>query len=196
MRKGRILLVDDEPQIVRDFELILKTEGYEVDKAFSGEQAWEMYLKVFYHVVVVDWRLGRMSGMDLLKRISETHPFTHVIMITAFQSQASAIEAHHYHAFDYLCKPVNPPALLAKIKEALDRRDPLIEAMEEWIEQHPQEASMPFMAVEDSACEEKIFSIVDILEQIKRNTSWGRKERENIIQAIYGDLMKETTEDH
>ena len=93
MSQRTILLVDDEPEIVEQFERALKREGYEVDTAFSGEEGWEKYQSRYYDVVLVDWRMGKMSGLDLLHQIDQAHPpSAKVIMITAHGDESTSIE--------------------------------------------------------------------------------------------------------
>nr|VFK58849.1 MAG: Response regulator receiver domain-containing protein [Candidatus Kentron sp. UNK]VFK68601.1 MAG: Response regulator receiver domain-containing protein [Candidatus Kentron sp. UNK] len=107
MNEVKVLIVDDEEDIAQGFERTLKREGYHVEQAYSGEEAWEKYQRQYFDVVLSDWKMGKMNGMDLLEKIDGNAPRSRVIMITAFGDEDSAIEAHHRHAFDYLKKPVD-----------------------------------------------------------------------------------------
>ena len=184
MSKGTILLVDDEPEIVEQFERALKREGYDVDTAFSGEEGWKKYQSRYYDVVLVDWRMGKMSGLDLLREIDQMHPFAKVIMITAYGDESTAIEAHHYHAFDYLRKPIDIDELLSKVREAIQRKDGVINAIEDWVATHPEESSRPLKGTLSG----QVWSAKEILEEIKNNTERGRKECRKLLQLTI-DLL-------
>lgn len=175
MSQGTILLVDDDPQIKEGFGDSLESEGYTVDTAYSGEEGWEKYQKRYYDLVITGL-MQKIDGMELLKKIDNTYPFSKVIMITAYRDEQTVIEAHHYHPFDYLIKPVDIKDLLQVVKEAMQRRDGIITAMEDWVETHPEESTKPLKAVED-----QVWSAKDALDEIKSNTERGRQEYQKII---------------
>jgi len=188
MSQGTILLVDDEPEIVEQYARALEGEGYEVDTAFSGEEAWEKYQTRYYDVVIADWRMGEMNGLQLLHNIDQMHPFAKVIIITGFGDESTAIEAHHYHAFDYLKKPVDMDELLNKVQEAIQRKDGVISALEEWVTTHPEESSEPLKTTLSEGQEVQVWSAKDILEEIKNNTERGKQEYRKLIQLTI-DLL-------
>lgn len=188
MSQGTILLVDDEPEIVEQYARALRSEGYEVDTAFSGEEAWEKYQSRYYDVVIADWRMGEMNGLQLLRNIDQMHPFAKVIIITGFGDESTAIEAHHYHAFDYLKKPVDRNELLNKVQEAIQRKDGVIAALEDWVATHPEESSRPLKATLSEVRGVQVWSAKDILEEIKSNTERGKKEYRKLIQLTI-DLL-------
>ena len=188
MSQGTILLVDDEPEIVEQYARALRSEGYEVDTAFSGEEAWEKYQARYYDVVIADWRMGKMNGLELLHNIDQMHPFAKVIIITGFGDESTAIEAHHYHAFDYLKKPVDIDELLNKVQEAIQRKDGVIAAIEDWVATHPEESSEPLKATLSEAQGVQVWSAKDILEEIKSNTERGRQEYRKLIKLTI-DLL-------
>ncbi len=188
MSQGKILLVDDEPEIVEQYERALRSEGYEVDTAFSGEEGWEKYQTRYYDVVIADWRMEKMNGLELLRNIDQMHPFAKVIIITGFGDENTAIDAHHYHAFDYLKKPVDMDELLNKVQEAIQRKDGVISAIEEWVATHPEESSEPFKATLSEAPEGHFWSAKEILEEIKNNTERGRQEYQMLVQLTI-DLL-------
>jgi len=186
MNSGRILLVDDEPGIIRKFERALKREGYTVNTAESGEKGWEMYQAAFYDVVITDWRMHQMSGLDLLHKIDQKHPFSaKVIVITAYGNENTAIRAHHYHAFDYLRKPVDLDDILNSVRAAVQRRDGVIAALEDWVETHPEEAER---RIEGTLPETDRWSAKDALEEIKKNSERGRQEYRSLVQLTI-DLL-------
>ncbi len=187
MSQGTILVVDDEPGIVAYFKDLLESEGYTVDTAYNGEEAWEKYQGRFYDVIIADWKMEKMDGMQLLQKIDELHPFAKVIMITAFGDEGSAIEAHRHHAFDYIKKPVHMNDLLRRVAEAVRRKDGVIAALEGWVADHPEESSRPLKATLSPA-KEQVWSAKDVLEEIKGNTEQGRKEYQKLVQLTI-DLL-------
>jgi DNA-binding NtrC family response regulator len=189
MSTGKILLVDDEPEIVKQFKRALKSEGYHVETAASGEEGWEKYQSSYFNVVITDWRMGKMNGLELARKIDTQHPVTKVIIITAFGKEfEETMDPHHYHAFDYLKKPVEMDNLLNKVKEAVQRQDGVVAALEDWVETHSDEAARPIMATLSQQREKQLWSAKDILEEIKGNTERGRQEYKKIIQLTI-DLL-------
>lgn len=184
MPQGNILLVDDEPDIVKQFKRALVGEGYSVETATNGKEGWESYQNRYYDVAIVDWKMEKMNGMELLKKIDEMHPTTKVIMITAFGDEQTVIEATNNHAFAYLKKPVDLNILLKKIEEALQRKDLVIEAFEDWVIRHPEQATTPLKGTLSG----EVWSAKDILEEIKGNTEQGRAEYRKLLQLTI-DLL-------
>jgi len=185
MNTARILLVDDDASIVKQNKRALESVGYQVDFAYSGEEGWEIYQQHFYDVVIVDWKMDKMNGMELLEKIDTLQPNNKVIMITAYGDEGTAIEAHHHHAFDYLKKPVDREALLAAVAQAVNRKDGIISALENWVEQHPQEAEQPQRM---SLSNKKTWSANEVLAEIKANTERGKQEYQKLLQLTI-DLL-------
>ncbi len=184
----KILLVDDEPAIIKEFSRALTGEGFLVDTAASGEEGWDKYRQSYYDVVFADWKMEKMNGMQLLEKIDAMHPFAKVIMITAFGDEDTAIEAHHHHAFDYLKKPVDMNVLVEKVREAVQRKDGVVAALEDWVAAYPQEAERPQKAAFSPDGKTRAWSAKDILAEIKGNTERGRKEYQKLIQLTV-DLL-------
>ena len=122
MSKEKILIVDDEKSI-RDFlEIMLKKEGYKVASASSGEEALKLVNQINYDLVISDVRMKGMSGVELLKSIKEINPETVVLMVTAYASVDTAIDAMKAGAYDYIAKPFKIEEVKYIIKNALDRK--------------------------------------------------------------------------
>ena len=120
--KGRILLVDDDPGLVRTLQLLLEDEGgYEVVTAASGEGALAEQRGRHrpFDAVVTDVSMPGMGGMALLRELHQLRPELPVLMMTAFGSVASAVEAMKLGAFQYLTKPIEPDELLMQLERAL-----------------------------------------------------------------------------
>jgi DNA-binding NtrC family response regulator len=188
MSQGRILLIDDEPEIVEQYSRALRNEGYEVDIALSGEEGWEKYQARYYDAVIADWRMPDMDGLELLHKIDQMHAFAKVIIVAGFGDKEFERIVTSAYAFGYLEKPIDIDDMLRKVEEAIERRDGVIAALEEWVETHPEESSRPIKATLPEAQRGHFWSAKDILEEIKSNTERGRQEYRNLIQLTI-DLL-------
>lgn len=123
----KILVVDDE-EIIRDsLYYILEKEGYEVDKAENGKEAFEKIKSTHYDLVITDIEMPVMKGTELLEKIKTFDIQTAVIIITAFGSLDTAITAMRNGASDYILKPVEFDELLIKAKRLFEVKDLLLE---------------------------------------------------------------------
>ena len=111
----RILLVDDQKSLRRSLSLMLQGAGFETDEAESGEGALSCLGNQKYDLVITDLRMDGMSGVDLLREIKRENPALPVILITAYGSIDSAVDAMRLGAFDYLTKPFREQDILEKI---------------------------------------------------------------------------------
>jgi DNA-binding NtrC family response regulator len=122
MAQTRILIVDDELVIRESLAEWLRRDGYEVSSVESGEEAFKMMKHKGFDIILLDLQLDGMSGMDVLGRVKDEYPDIDVIMITAFGSVPSAVQAMKFHAFDYLLKPFDPDELVVIIKRLVEHR--------------------------------------------------------------------------
>jgi len=121
MGATRVLIVDDELIMRESLAGWLERDGYEVKKASSGEEALEKSKSSKYDILIVDIKMEGMSGLELLKYVNENDPDVAVVMITAYGSISTAIEAMKNGARDYLLKPFDPSELgiiIEKITES------------------------------------------------------------------------------
>ena len=107
MLRYRILVVDDQESQREMLGGHLKNKGYAVTTAESGESALEICQRNFFEVALLDLKMPGLSGLDLLNRLKEINPDTASIIITAYGSIESAVEALKSGAFDYITKPIN-----------------------------------------------------------------------------------------
>ncbi|MBN1944133.1 MAG: sigma-54-dependent Fis family transcriptional regulator [Bradymonadales bacterium] len=119
--KQRILVVDDEENIRRMLEMLLRKEGYEVALASDGEAALQLVREGEYDTVLCDVRMPKLSGIELLERIQSEEHHTTVIVMSAYGSVDSAIEAMKRGAYDYLSKPFKKDEVLLALKKAEER---------------------------------------------------------------------------
>lgn len=120
MRSPRILLIDDDAEMVSLGQAELAREGFEVTPAVSGAKGLELLREQPVDVVVTDLRMQDVDGMEILRTAADLQPETKVIMITAFGSIASAISAMRAGAFDYLSKPFEMEELALTVHKALE----------------------------------------------------------------------------
>jgi DNA-binding NtrC family response regulator len=118
--REKILIVEDEKLIRMTLRERLKQEGYEVLEAGGGSEAFERLENEDADLMLLDYRLPDTDGIEVLRRTREAHPDTSVILMTAYSTVDSAVEALKLGAYDYLKKPVNHNDLIASIAKALE----------------------------------------------------------------------------
>jgi two-component system, NtrC family, response regulator HydG len=119
---GKILVVDDQRNMRTTLAMMLRGGGYEVDEAADGAQGRELGATGAYDVVITDLRMGEYDGIEVLRAIKESQPMTEVIVMTAYGTIESAVEAMRLGAFDYIQKPFTEQELIVKVSKALESR--------------------------------------------------------------------------
>lgn len=119
---ARLLIVDDDPVALDLLREVLSKESYEVASALSAEEAISQGIENIFDVIITDVRMGEKDGMDVLRSFKKTSPETAVIMITAFGSIDTAIEAIREGAFDYISKPFKLEEIKITVRRALEQR--------------------------------------------------------------------------
>lgn len=117
--KSRILVVDDEESIREFLEIMLKKEGYEVTIAEDGLKAKEVLSKKSFDMVISDMQMPNMTGIELLKHVKESYPDLVFMMITAFGTTETAVDAMKMGAYDYVTKPFKIDEVRMNIANAL-----------------------------------------------------------------------------
>lgn len=119
---SKILIVDDDRSMREFLEILLHMEGYQVFSAANGQTATDLCAKQKFDLVITDLKMPGLSGIDLLKNIKETSPETMVILITAYASGETAIEAMQNGAHDYLEKNFDVEDLKLVVRDALSKK--------------------------------------------------------------------------
>ncbi|HZA35885.1 MAG TPA: sigma-54 dependent transcriptional regulator [Vicinamibacterales bacterium] len=119
---GRILIADDHDALRRGLVRALTDAGHDVDEAANGNAALERMHESHYDVVLSDLKMGGSSGIDVLKTAKALHPTTAVILMTAFGSVSTAVEAMKFGAFDYVQKPFEIEEMEVKVDKAIEMR--------------------------------------------------------------------------
>jgi len=121
MRRNRILVVDDDAGLRRVMQIQLEEAGHEVLTASDGAQALAAVEDSVPSLVITDFKMPGLNGLELLKRLHSVQPDLTVIIITAFGSIQTAVEAMRTGAYDYLTKPIDYDELLRTVDRALER---------------------------------------------------------------------------
>ena len=117
-----ILVVDDEKSL-RDFlTIMLENEGYAVETASSGEKAVKLILEKEFDLVLTDFRMKKANGIEVLEAVKEHNPITPVVLMTAYASAETAVEAMKKGAYDYISKPFNVEDLQLTVKNAIEKK--------------------------------------------------------------------------
>jgi nitrogen regulation protein NR(I) len=117
---GKILLIDDDPGIVDTLSRVLTDEGYEVAVEKRGDDGIAHAAGDTFNVVITDLKMPGLNGLELVRQLHAARPRLPIILITAFGSTQTAIEATKFGAYDYLLKPFEIPQLLDLIRRAVN----------------------------------------------------------------------------
>jgi len=115
-----VLIIDDDDQLRKSFHKLLQEEGYSVTSAPSGEAGLRIIRSQVPDLVILDMRLPGMNGLETFKAIHELEPKLPVIIMTAYGTTETAIEATKMGAFDYILKPFDIPGMLSVIRDAIE----------------------------------------------------------------------------
>lgn len=121
MEKRRVLVVDDEESFRHMLSVILEKEGYEAETAKDGREALEKLESDLFDEVLCDIRMPRMDGIQFLKEAKKIHADSTIIMMSAYGTLDTAIEAMKLGAYDYVSKPFKPDEIILTLKKAEER---------------------------------------------------------------------------
>jgi two-component system response regulator PilR (NtrC family) len=183
-----ILVVDDDLNILEFLEKMLAKEGYNVSCADDGAKAIVMLKKKPYDLLLCDIRMGKLSGLEVLKRAKEIHPNIIVIMISAFATTETAVEAIRLGAYDYIPKPFKAGELSQTIRRALERKT-LVQEKEE-LEKELKQTLHFGNIVGNSPQMMKIYTLIRQVAKTKTNVLISGESgtgKELIAKAIHGN---------
>ncbi|MGF1449240.1 MAG: sigma-54-dependent transcriptional regulator [Opitutales bacterium] len=126
-----VLVIDDDQEIRYSLDRVLGARGYKVMGAASGEEGIETARSEAPQVILLDNRMGGMSGMEALQHLKADNPTSMVILMTAFGTTQTAIEAMKYGAFDYIIKPFDLKKILGLVEGALTAQADLNRAVQD-----------------------------------------------------------------
>ena len=142
--KSNILVVDDEPVARQSLSEILRLEGYAVNSVPNGQAAVEYVRTHPVDLMVVDLRMPGMDGLEVIQVVNQVSPETEIILLTAFGTTESAIQALRLRVHDYLLKPAAPSQVVNSVKKGLTRRDARLKARSGSATADVEEAALDF----------------------------------------------------
>ncbi|MFO7890111.1 MAG: sigma-54 dependent transcriptional regulator [bacterium] len=122
-----ILLVDDEKSVRTTLSMFLKKTGYNIEESSNGNDTIEKINQKFYDLIITDLKMNPVDGMEVLRKAKEVNPMTEVIVMTAFGTVESGVEAMKLGAYDYILKPFNKDEFLILVAKALEHKHLLTE---------------------------------------------------------------------
>jgi two-component system, OmpR family, response regulator len=160
----RILVAEDDPRLRSVLERALKENGYAVDAVADGQEALG-YLRAYdYAIIVLDWRMPRVSGIEVLRQARARHLATPVLMLTARDTTADRVAGLDTGADDYLVKPFQLAELLARVRALLRRpgepRPQRLTCADVWLDPASREAGLTSGPLALTSTE---FSILELL---------------------------------
>ncbi len=120
MENSKILIVEDDELMQEMLCNVLERNGYDVILTKDGEEGWKLFQEKYFDLVLLDYKLPKMNGVELLQKIKESSSEVIAIMMTSFGSIERAVEAIKIGAYDYISKPFHTEKLLIKIKRSLE----------------------------------------------------------------------------
>lgn len=184
--KARILVVDDEESIREFLEIMLKKEGYEVTLAEDGKRAVELIKKKSFDMIISDLQMPNMSGMELLKFVKDSNPELVFMIITAFGTTETAVEAMKLGAYDYITKPFKIDEVRILINNALKSKH--LEKENIQLKKELKKENSFGSIVGNSHAMHKIFDLVNRVSQTATNvliTGESGTGKELIAKAIH-----------
>jgi two-component system NtrC family response regulator len=157
--KGRILIVEDEQDMLFGLQKILSKQGHNVEIAETGTIGLKKVEESFFDVVITDLKMPGVDGIELLRKIKEAHSDTMVIVITGYGSVESAVEAMKLGAYDYITKPFDAGHIKMVVRKALRQISLTIE--NKYLKQQIKEAKDFQNIIGSSRKMEAVFKIAD-----------------------------------
>ena len=161
MSTSKILIVDDEPIALQNLEHVMKKEGYHVVAADSGVKAIKELEKTEFDLVLTDLKMQPIDGLQVLEKAKELYPLTEVILITAYATVATAVDAMKKGAYHYIPKPYKLDEVRILVKKALEKRRLQLE-VEELREKVREQSTVPLIIGKSK----KILELQETIKQI------------------------------
>lgn len=170
--RPHVLLVEDELNVARGLEMVMREEGYDVDMADTGQGALDKFRASEFDLLVADLRLPDMDGMEVVQKVREKRPKTNVVIITGYPSVSSAVQAVKMGVSDYLRKPFTEDEFKTAVKSALKEKEK--ESIEELIVETQKERLI------------QKEEVIRVLERAYQNEEFWRELMENGSEALKG----------
>jgi len=187
-KKPRILVVDDETVVRESLKDWLMEDDYEVGLAASGEDAVSMAQEKSWDVILLDLKMPGMDGLETLKRLKKMTPEAEVLMMTAFATIDTAVQAMKEGAYDYLVKPFDPDEIEMHIKKIVAHKELLLENI--LLRQKLEEKYQYDEIIGKSGAMQEIFKLITRIAPTDSTvliTGESGTGKELIAQAIHGN---------
>ena len=157
MKSGNILVVDDE-KVIRDGCQDILRKDYYVECIETGREAINALAKDLFHLVLLDLKLPDIDGMQVLEKIKKENPHVEVIVITAYATIESAVEAVKKGADDYISKPFTPQELRLSVQKALRKKSLELENI--YLKEKTEKRDEPVITVGNSPKMKRIYELI------------------------------------
>jgi two-component system response regulator PilR (NtrC family) len=162
----KILIVDDEPNMLEFLEIMLKKEGYDITCTTSGKESIKFCKETHYDMVISDIMMPQVTGLDVLHQVKEISPETAIILITAYATMETAIQAMKEGAFDYISKPFKVDEIKTVIKNALVRKEQKKEGIS-----HESEVGYKFGDINLIGKTKEMMKVYDLIQKVSMTNS-------------------------
>ncbi len=176
MNKHKIMVVEDDKNILEDLKKVLEHEEYFVDIADNGKTALELWENNIYDLIIADLRIPKIDGSDLIKRIKQEQPLTQIVILSGQGNEGDLINAINKHVFAYLPKPVDLENVLTATEEALEKRDHVLLYLEQMAEKSPDKPIL--LAGSESYTPQQIY------DEVRKGTPFGKQYYDDFKQAL------------
>ncbi len=187
MTEGNILIIDDEPKMCKVLKFALEPEGYSVTTAESAEAGMEAFKINSFDLVITDLKMPGKDGLWVLEQVKQQRPQTEVIMMTAYATAQTAVEAMKKGAYDYIIKPFEMDELKLKVRHLMEKNR-LVEENRQLKQELKERYSLDNM-VGKSGVMQQVYKLVekvaptDATVLIRGESGTGK---ELVAQAIHG----------
>jgi DNA-binding NtrC family response regulator len=177
----RILIVEDEEDTANVIRNRLESRGREAQCAADGAEGLEKFKQQDFDAVILDLKMPRMGGMEVLRQIRSLSAYTPVIILTGYGSKETAIEAIRLRVFDYVEKPITDwEGFLDTVQRAAETHDREVRVVDKWVRGlSPEEQQRPLIFEG-----RRSYSPQQLLDEIRSNTEFGKRQRLNVTRAL------------
>jgi len=191
--RGKILIVDDEPTIRETLSLVLREENYQCELAENGAEGLNRVKEKNFDLIITDLKMPEMGGLELMERAMTISPKTSVIIITAYASLESAIQALQFGAYDYIIKPLDFDDVILRINRLMEHRELLNE--NEFLRREVQEKFNVTNIIGESEPMQDVFRLIQKVAATKGNvliTGKSGTGKELVARAIHYNSPRQT----
>ena len=185
----KVLLAEDSPVMRRLLSSYLQSWGFDVDEASDGQQAWERYQSTEYSLVLTDWMMPEMDGMELIRRIREVseNRFVYVVLLTQKTEQEDLVKAMDSGADDYLAKPFHREELRVRLnvgRRMIDMNRRIMSQSEELNLAHQAIQQADNLVLRESLDQSRVEELFQNLEVFNKNLDSIRTEIAHALKEL------------